>query len=443
MKKIIFLILLIILFSLQAEATNYYVDQSIGNNSNAGTEIAPWLTMIYGAKQLSAGDTLYVKNGTYATCVPTLNNPPGYTPNPDGYDMGIMPANSGTSENPITIKVYPGHKPVIDGTTANWSTIGSNQKNYIIFDGFKLYKGIFYLNQCNNVIIQNCEMYGGWVHAGDPSYTNMVFLRYAQNCTIQNNIIYGNKDTAPDQQTNQAAVILHWSDDCIIQNNLFYDNVIHYRNKCGDTTYGLRNIVRYNIFRDAISTGIYMGGYAGASTDNKIYQNIFIGNYSRISLNIGNPGTLIYNNVFYNGTNSGIVYGQIDENITNQVYNNIFYNMANCIGCDLLSWPTNLYVDYNAYYTYTGFWHNGSYDNLATFTSDVGNNTNIVITDPLFVSPPNNFKLQDSSPCKGTGKNGENMGAYITGSEQIGYSNGGGSSSTIGPGVTIQGGSWR
>lgn len=45
-------------------STEYYVAKS-GHDSNSGTEISPFRTIKQGASSLSAGDTLYVRGGTY------------------------------------------------------------------------------------------------------------------------------------------------------------------------------------------------------------------------------------------------------------------------------------------------------------------------------------------------------------------------------------------
>src|SRR5690349_3598285 len=48
----------------KGEAENYYVATN-GSDSNPGTEEQPFQTLDRGVHDLSPGDTLYVKNGTY------------------------------------------------------------------------------------------------------------------------------------------------------------------------------------------------------------------------------------------------------------------------------------------------------------------------------------------------------------------------------------------
>src|SRR6266516_4060767 len=77
----------------KGEAETYYVATD-GTDSNSGTEERPFKTLGRGVRDLSPGDTLYVKNGTYTG--------------------GLAFIPSGTSwDNPVTIAAYPSHSPVM------------------------------------------------------------------------------------------------------------------------------------------------------------------------------------------------------------------------------------------------------------------------------------------------------------------------------------------
>ena len=75
-----------------ADAATYYVAKT-GSDSNPGTEAQPWLTITKAANTIVAGDTVYVKAGTYSE--------------------QVIPANSGTSGSYITYSVYSGATRVI------------------------------------------------------------------------------------------------------------------------------------------------------------------------------------------------------------------------------------------------------------------------------------------------------------------------------------------
>ncbi len=73
----------------------YYVAPT-GDDSNAGTATHPWRTIQKAANTLAAGDTVYIRAGTY--------------------NERVVPQNSGSAGNTITYTAYPGETAIIDGT---------------------------------------------------------------------------------------------------------------------------------------------------------------------------------------------------------------------------------------------------------------------------------------------------------------------------------------
>lgn len=100
---------------------NYYVSPN-GNNSNTGSINNPWKTINYGQGQLSPGDTLYARGGTYVESVYILN--------------------SGTVDKPIVISAFPGEYPIIDGQNSlpneDWGALLTLMGNYIHATGFEV-----------------------------------------------------------------------------------------------------------------------------------------------------------------------------------------------------------------------------------------------------------------------------------------------------------------
>ncbi len=72
-----------------------YVDAVKGNDANDGTREQPWQTVSHAVRQLSAGDTLYLRGGTY-------------------YEH-VKLTQSGQPGQPITIRSYPGELVILDG----------------------------------------------------------------------------------------------------------------------------------------------------------------------------------------------------------------------------------------------------------------------------------------------------------------------------------------
>jgi hypothetical protein len=79
-----------------AQGATYYVSTS-GSDANAGTVDQPWRTVLKGVTSLKAGDTLYLRGGTYVERI-------------------MSPKISvGTATAHIRMRAYPGERPVIQG----------------------------------------------------------------------------------------------------------------------------------------------------------------------------------------------------------------------------------------------------------------------------------------------------------------------------------------
>ncbi|MBU0490885.1 MAG: right-handed parallel beta-helix repeat-containing protein, partial [Chloroflexi bacterium] len=73
----------------------YYVSPT-GNDANPGTIARPWQTIQQAADTLVAGDTVYIRAGTY--------------------HERVAPQHSGNAGQVITYAAYPGETAIIDGT---------------------------------------------------------------------------------------------------------------------------------------------------------------------------------------------------------------------------------------------------------------------------------------------------------------------------------------
>ena len=93
-------------------ATEYYVAPT-GSDSNPGTIDKPFATIQKGADTAVAGDTVYLRGGTYAITTPKSSS------------AGIEFSKSGTSDtNRIKYWAYPGEVPKVDFSNMTISTTG-------------------------------------------------------------------------------------------------------------------------------------------------------------------------------------------------------------------------------------------------------------------------------------------------------------------------------
>ncbi|MBS1611158.1 MAG: hypothetical protein JSS70_20880, partial [Bacteroidetes bacterium] len=91
-----------ILFAYSANAKVYYCSTS-GSDSNSGTINSPFATWEKLISTLSAGDTGYIRGGTYRTTKGAASD-----------NVCRIIGKSGTSSNPIFIWAYPGEQPVLN-----------------------------------------------------------------------------------------------------------------------------------------------------------------------------------------------------------------------------------------------------------------------------------------------------------------------------------------
>jgi parallel beta-helix repeat protein len=131
---------LILFAAFKLSAQDYYVSELSGNDTNSGSEDAPFATINKGIAAVSAGGTVYVMNGEYknqrygtASAHPSngelsvnMSNPPAVTIN-----------KSGTEGNYITIRNYPNHSPkiIFDG---KGGILISGPQSYVIIEGFEV-----------------------------------------------------------------------------------------------------------------------------------------------------------------------------------------------------------------------------------------------------------------------------------------------------------------
>ncbi len=155
-----------------------------GNDSNAGTASAPWLTIQKAANTLTAGQTVIVRSGTYAE--------------------RASETTSGSSGSPITYRACTAcGDVVING--AGKDNCFANTGAYVVLDGFRCINsngaGILYnSNTGTNGTIKNCVSYG---HGTDG-----IKNTYANGTTIENCLVYDNDGNAINLYENADGVII-------------------------------------------------------------------------------------------------------------------------------------------------------------------------------------------------------------------------------------------
>jgi hypothetical protein len=169
----ILLIVALLLYTSNVFGTIYYVAPSTatpaGNNANAGTIAAPWLTWSYAFAHAYAGDTVYFRGGVYTS-----------TTSPGG-ESGF---NSGTANNRIYFLNYPGEVPILD--CSNRTASSYNRGITIWGPDYLYFKGLTVRNVYQTQIDCNAA---GWALENNSGITfeNCVTHHVAGEANIVSN----------------------------------------------------------------------------------------------------------------------------------------------------------------------------------------------------------------------------------------------------------------
>ena len=361
MKKYIFRVIttVAVLISYGAlSQSEYYVSESLGSDSNAGTESAPFQSINKGISMLNPGDTVYVMEGVY-----TNNNFGTVDPstNTNMSNPHVVTVNkSGTEDAYITLRNYPGHTPKIkfDG---RGGIIISNNMNYIIIEGFEVEgpsQDIDY-----SMAIADREYKILCAEDGDSStnYNNAYFggkgiwggYGAHKHVIIRNNIVH---------DTPGSAIRFNDSDYITIEDNIVYNS-----------NWWTSSASSAIVFAETISED----GDNGSNTKMIIRGNLVYNNWNRIPFyvtqlpdNSGNTnpnyGTASYNNIL-DGQGIYVTRSDPGYNGTFLFENNICVNNGkNGINFDHSQSASAIYQNNTLYY-------NGVHEIIQDLSVEEGN----------------------------------------------------------------------
>ncbi len=319
--------------------TNAFYVAPTGDDSNPGTEASPWKTIQKASSTLTAGQTVYIRSGTY--------------------NEQVTPQNSGTAGQVITYTNYPGEAPVLDGTGVTLGTFEglfyiagtdtNNTVDYITVDGLKV----------QNVGGQFLGVTPPDPEADEfPNYNfSGIMVEFGSNITIKNNKTY-NTISSGISAWNSSNIVIDGNDvelacndgeqECITvaTTNTFEitDNTIH---DSGAGTIGGEGIdakdgskngtISGNIVYNINRLGIYLDAWNKDTQNIKIFNNLIHDNKGDGLTVASEDGGLLhdiyfYNNVVYNNQNNGVTIAGYGNDVASHpiqdvyIYNNTFYN---------------------------------------------------------------------------------------------------------------------
>lgn len=392
MKKL--LCLFLFTFSSQTlDASNYYVSPS-GN--------ANFVTIQEAIDTAQAGDTVYIKEGTYHERI-SFNH-------------------SGTLHHPIVVKNFEQDQVIIDGYNINWSVfwgglLDFSGVSYITLSGVKIinstHAGVF-LDDCHDITIEKSKTHntyssgiGAWYSNNIHIHNNEVSLACndgGEECisivgsyrvVVEYNEVHHN---GAGSEGGEGIDVKEGSHDVLVAHN----EVHHLNNRIGiytdpwDThTYNI--MFDGNSVHDCANFGMAiaseMGGLIERVTfmNNLIYHNLdggmAVGGWTAEGKTVpSNPirHIMIINNTIYDNRNSDGLYIANPDVIDIKVYNNI-------IGRN---------DDSQIYIENTPLSEIKLHSNLVEGTTGQYGEVNQIVANPQFVDTAHgNFHLQLNSPA--------------------------------------------
>ncbi len=271
---------------LTSQTAVYYVAPS-GKDSNPGTMSLPWQTIQKAANTLVAGDTVYIRAGTYAE--------------------QVVPQNSGSPGSPITYAAYPGETATIDGSSI---TLPDD----LI--------GLFHIANKSHITVSGLRV----INAGPHDNNAGILVDLSSHIVLEHNNTYNTISSGVgvwasdhvtiDGNTIERACIRIWqecltlaeTDSFEIKNNEVFDcqeeGIIVKDNSSNGLVYK-------NHVHDVDSTGLYVDSWNRYTHDIEVFQNVVhdIGD-NGFALGSEDGGTLeniyVFNNIAYHNRFVGL-----------------------------------------------------------------------------------------------------------------------------------------
>lgn len=433
----------------------YYV-ANWGSDKNDGSEEAPWQTIQYAANMVGAGETVFVRGGTYKE--------------------NVTFKNSGSpKQGYITFQAFPGEIPVISGEGSKSSSLVQfYNAHYVIFDGFELtnfrvndaskyISAIKVIEASSNLVIQNNHIYG-IEHTASNGNANGIIVYGNSKTSISNIKIANNYLHDLVLGSSEALTVVGNVDGFQVENNVIERvnnigiDIAGFFGTCSDgcTDQARNGVVVSNrvAYVDTINNPAYRGHRAAAAiyvdggTSTVIERNeVSYSNYgveiasehtSKAATKIvlrsnyihnnhmsglimggsssGNGGAkdnLILNNTFYSNNELRTGDGEItfQHNVQNNVFaNNLFMTSKETpYFYDNKTSNTGNIIDYNLYSgldASASYWKMGgaSYSSVAEYQKATMQDQHSIVIDPLLaVKESSRLELSGKSPAVDAG----------------------------------------
>jgi len=325
-----------------AQAATYYVDKNHGGagDGNSGAENSPWKTIQHAVDVVSAGDTVYIKEGTYAERV--------FLAGSSGKEGDSGNASSGY----ITYAGYPGDKVVLDGSSfSDWGSAfmsgkwaGGRAMHYIAIRDLTVRdypeSGIVFEEDSqtaagsigsHHIIIDNVTTHGNGFEGilfvgGDAGSGGESYGIVVRNCTSHDNGHHGIKFSGENSGVFNRRQIR----DSVIENCVSYSNGfsgtdgIGIHVSTGALNVTVRNNISYNNARQGLAGHeVFDCTYEG----NESYGNGQRGDGDQDGIVLWNSKNItVQNNHLHHNLGNGLFFWKEQTASANVVENNVIHD---------------------------------------------------------------------------------------------------------------------
>ena len=421
-------VLTIFLFPIACNAADHFVAPAGTASWPESTNIEAPCSISTAMANANAGDTVYLRGGTY------VYNGPVAEP----YHGVYEPSHSGTSEeNRIIFKAYPNERPIflVTWNPSSWTgwIFASGNHDYITFDGIQVQttsstqNAGFYLgsdsdaNHASHVKVTNCIVIGGSTQIPFDDNADLNRMENCDYCEFSFNKV-GPFPGGTGGNDNYAGLKMYHDNNCFIKNNEFMDclqggvSIKSYTNECEFS---------YNYFHGG-EYGIRTCSYnnmatVGISVHNNVFANIKYNGFWLYAEGANSYGGKIYNNTFYSCGTAIQIGDNYSQSSGWKIFNNIMDTTPQ-IGplihtCYIVESDHNLFS--SSSFSVAGYNSLSAWKSSGILVGGGSPGTGSLASDPKFVNSSGtmmqlgDFRLAQDSPCKGAGRNGVDMGANI------------------------------
>jgi hypothetical protein len=378
---LMFVFFTFLLGEMRTEAAVYYVATTGNDSGGDGSIDRPWMTIPKGIRSLRAGDTLYIRGGTYS-----LTSVYGNTAS-DTY--GCVPACPTSWSAATKVMNYPGEPVIINHLGFNMDgSISSGGVGYFVWQGDKRSNfvhqwvgsgdasGLRINRDAHHVRMQTMTVRNfnshGIVGSGTCADSLPLKPRFIE---VLDNEIRNNGDDSGGYIAHEHGIYPNCGEDWIIDGNYFVGNFafgIHMNAKNTHRFMITRNIVEGRKGPSGTTAGIYISG----GSNHLVANNLIIGK--------GNQA---------NKLTVGVMVA--DTSVNPAVYNNTVYDVP--LGIQLLTASGAVVQNNLLNAVQTNIQDLGNNVKGSNLCTTVGLGCSVITATPNFVSPGSNFRLAAGS----------------------------------------------